>query len=107
MVIPLAPAWDKLGLYATKIVRLPPHSPPHPKLTRYQQNDRLSVHFFSVASPGFMSLAGIPAFLEERHVFLRECFNGLYTRLPYVIANSVVGRPSFPRARAMLFSVVR
>ena len=42
------------------------------------QNDRLSVHFYSVAFLGFMSVAGIPAFLEERQVFLRERANGLY-----------------------------
>jgi len=61
-------------------------------------NDRLAVHFFSVAFLAFMSVAGIPAFvrpslfllsvycpdldisdqLEERAVFLRERSNGQY-----------------------------
>ncbi|CAO1637979.1 unnamed protein product [Sympodiomycopsis kandeliae] len=56
-------------------------------------NDRLSVHFFSVAFLGFMSVAGIPAFLEERAVFLRERRNGLYRAMPYVLANTVVTIP--------------
>lgn len=37
-----------------------------------------------------MSVAGIPAFLEERAVFLREKRNGLYRAMPYVLANTVV-----------------
>ena len=70
------------------------------------KNDRLSVHFFSVAFLGFMSVAGIPAFLEERHVFLRERMNGLYTPLPYVIANSLVTLP-FLAVCCLLFSLLR
>lgn len=53
-------------------------------------NDRLSVHFFSVAFLGFMSVAGIPSFLEEREVLLREKRNGLYGALPFVISNTAV-----------------
>jgi hypothetical protein len=59
----------------------------------HMQNDRLSVHFFSVAFLGFMSVAGIPSFLEERQVFVRERFNGLYGPGPYVIVNSIVTLP--------------
>lgn len=44
----------------------------------------------SVAFLGFMSVAGIPAFLEERAVFLREKRNGLYRAMPYALANTVV-----------------
>jgi ABC-type multidrug transport system permease subunit len=51
------------------------------------------VHFFSVAFLGFMSIAGIPAFLEERQVFVRERMNGLYGPVPYVLANSIVTMP--------------
>lgn len=53
-------------------------------------NDRLSVHFFSVAFLGFMSVAGIPSFLEERAVLLREKRNGLYGALPFVLSNTAV-----------------
>lgn len=56
-------------------------------------NDRLSVHFFSVAFLSFMSVAGIPAFLEERSVFIREKRNGLYKTGPYALANSLVNVP--------------
>ncbi|KAI0315703.1 P-loop containing nucleoside triphosphate hydrolase protein [Amylostereum chailletii] len=61
--------------------------------TSAKVNDRLSVHFFSVAFLGFMSVAGIPAFLEERQVFVRERMNGLYGPGPYVLANSLVTLP--------------
>ncbi|CAA7263567.1 unnamed protein product [Cyclocybe aegerita] len=56
-------------------------------------NDRLSVHFYSVAFLAFMSVAGIPAFLEERSVYYRETKNGLYTTLPFVLSNTLVNIP--------------
>lgn len=40
-----------------------------------------------------MSVAGIPAFLEERSVFVRERMNGLYGPGAYVLANSIVTLP--------------
>jgi len=46
-----------------------------------------------VAFLGFMSVAGIPAYLEERQVFVRERLNGLYGAGPYVLANSLVSMP--------------
>ncbi|SNX85063.1 related to ATP-binding cassette protein (ABC) transporter [Melanopsichium pennsylvanicum] len=52
-------------------------------------NDRLSVHFFSVAFLGFMAVAGIPAFLEERSVLLRESKNRLYGPLAFTLANTI------------------
>lgn len=55
--------------------------------------DRFSVHFFSVAFLVFMSVAGIPGFLEERLVFQRERSNGFYSVGPYVIANTIVTMP--------------
>jgi len=55
--------------------------------------DRLAGLFFAVAFLSFMSVAGIPAFLEERHVFLRECANGLYGVESYVISNLLVSVP--------------
>lgn len=68
-------------------------------------NDRLSVHFFSVAFLGFMSVAGIPAFLEERLVFVRERMNGLYGPGTYVLANSLVILP-YLFVCVLLFSVI-
>ncbi|KAI9349859.1 P-loop containing nucleoside triphosphate hydrolase protein [Zopfochytrium polystomum] len=66
-------------------------------------NDRLSVHFFAVAFLSFMSVAGIPAFLEERAVFLREARNGLYSAAPYALASSLVTAP-FLAACAVCFA---
>lgn len=67
--------------------------------------DRLSVHFFSVAFLGFMSVAGIPSFLEERSVFRRERANGMYTPGPFVLANTIVMLP-FMFGCALVFAVL-
>ncbi|TCD65880.1 hypothetical protein EIP91_002040 [Steccherinum ochraceum] len=56
-------------------------------------NDRLAVLFYSIAFLGFMSVAGVPAFLEERQVFVRERMNGLYGPGPYALANTLVSVP--------------
>ncbi|KAM0751869.1 P-loop containing nucleoside triphosphate hydrolase protein [Meredithblackwellia eburnea MCA 4105] len=56
-------------------------------------NDRLGVHFYSVAFLGFMSVAGIPSYLEERSVFVRERHNGLYGPLPFVLSNTIATAP--------------
>ncbi|KDN36243.1 P-loop containing nucleoside triphosphate hydrolase protein [Tilletiaria anomala UBC 951] len=68
-------------------------------------NDRLSVHFFSVAFLGFMSVAGIPAFLEERSVFLRERKNNLYGPGPYTVAQTVCTLP-FLFACVLIFAII-
>lgn len=75
MGVMLATIWIHLGTRASKI------------------NDRLSVHFYSVAFLAFMSVAGIPGFLEERANFRKESANGLYSALPFVLANSIVTIP--------------
>ncbi|KAJ9111238.1 hypothetical protein QFC22_006538 [Naganishia vaughanmartiniae] len=75
MGVMLATIWIHLGTDASKI------------------NDRLSVHFYSVAFLAFMPVAGIPGFLEERANYRKESANGLYSALPFVIANSVVTLP--------------
>ncbi|KAJ6488902.1 P-loop containing nucleoside triphosphate hydrolase protein, partial [Mycena sanguinolenta] len=67
-------------------------------------NDRLSVHFFSVAFLAFMSAAGIPGFLEERSVYYRET-NGLYSTLPFVLSNTLVNMP-FLFICTVLFTVI-
>lgn len=68
-------------------------------------NDRLSVHFFSVAFLGFMSVAGIPSFLEERGVMCRERANGLYGPAPFTLANTLVTMP-FLFACALVFAII-
>jgi ABC-type multidrug transport system permease subunit len=55
--------------------------------------DRFSALFFAVAFLAFMSVAGIPGFLEERLVFNRERANGFYRVGSYVIANTLVSIP--------------
>ena len=40
-----------------------------------------------------MSVAGIPSFLEARLVLFRERRNGLYTPLPFVVANTMATIP--------------
>jgi ABC-type multidrug transport system permease subunit len=55
--------------------------------------DRFSAYFFSVAFLCFMSVAGIPGFLEERLVFQRERSNGFYSVGPYVLANTLISIP--------------
>lgn len=55
--------------------------------------DRFSAHFFAVAFLAFMSVAGIPGFLEERLVFQRERANGSYRVGAYVLANTLVSIP--------------
>ncbi|KAJ7485788.1 P-loop containing nucleoside triphosphate hydrolase protein [Mycena latifolia] len=53
-------------------------------------DDRLAVHFFSAAFLAFMSIAGIPPFLEERSVYYRERTNGLCSTLPFVLSNMFI-----------------
>ncbi|KAF8207443.1 P-loop containing nucleoside triphosphate hydrolase protein [Mycena galopus ATCC 62051] len=87
MGLMLATIWIRLGTADSKI------------------NDRLSVHFFSVAFLAFMSVAGIPGFLEERAVYYRESKNGLYTTLPFVLSNTLVGMP-FLFVCTLLFTLI-
>ncbi|KAJ7500865.1 P-loop containing nucleoside triphosphate hydrolase protein [Mycena galericulata] len=68
-------------------------------------NDRLSVHFYSVAFLAFMSVAGIPGFLEERAVYYRETKNGLYSTLPFVLSNTLVNMP-FLFVCTLLFALI-
>ncbi|CAG8444580.1 68_t:CDS:2, partial [Cetraspora pellucida] len=67
--------------------------------------DRFSAHFFSVAFLAFMSVAGIPGFLEERLVFQRERGNNFYSVGPYVLANTIISIP-FVMIIAASFTVV-
>ena len=52
-----------------------------------------------------MSVAGIPAFLEERQVFVRERLNGLYGPGAWVLANSICTLP-YLFACALLFALI-
>ncbi|KAK7062753.1 hypothetical protein VNI00_000242 [Paramarasmius palmivorus] len=66
-------------------------------------NDRLSVHFYSAA---FLSFVRVHlTVLEERSVFFREKKNGLYSTLPFVLANTLVNIP-FLFLCTLLFLVI-
>lgn len=52
-----------------------------------------------------MSVAGIPAYLEERNVYRSERANGLYGTLPYVIAQTAAVVP-FLSACAIVFALI-
>lgn len=67
--------------------------------------NRMVSMYFSVAFLAFMSVAGIPAFLEERHVFMRERSNGLYGVESYIMSNFLVSMP-FLFIIAFSFSIV-
>eukprot|EP01012_Entosiphon_sulcatum_P003087 TRINITY_DN10857_c0_g1_i1.p1 TRINITY_DN10857_c0_g1~~TRINITY_DN10857_c0_g1_i1.p1 ORF type:complete len:635 (-),score=101.27 TRINITY_DN10857_c0_g1_i1:175-2079(-) len=67
--------------------------------------NRLGAHFFAIAFPCFMAVAGIPAFLEEKAVFDREYSSGCYYALSYVIALTVTSLP-FIFLIAMVFSSI-
>jgi len=58
-----------------------------------------------VAFLAFMSVAGIPSFLEERSVYYRETKNGLYTTLPFILSNTLVNIP-FLFLCTMFFSLI-
>lgn len=67
--------------------------------------DRFSALFFSIAFLSFMSVAAIPAFLEDRLVFYRERNAAAYGILAYVLANSLVSLP-FVLLIAFSFSAI-
>jgi len=56
-------------------------------------NDRLAGLFFGAVFLSFMAVAGIPAFLEDRLVFIREHANGLYGVESYILSNLIVSIP--------------
>lgn len=62
-------------------------------LNQSAAQDRMAGLFFAVAFLSFMSVAGIPAFLEERVVFIRENANNLYTVESYLLSNLLVSIP--------------
>lgn len=63
------------------------------ELTQDTIQDRNSILFFSVAFLVFMSVAAVPAFIEERGIFVRERANAYYSVAPYAIGSSLVSLP--------------
>lgn len=65
--------------------------------------DRISVLFFSVAFLTFMSIAAVPAFIEDKLLFVRERMNGAYRVSAYAMAQTLISIP-FIVAIALIFS---
>jgi hypothetical protein len=49
--------------------------------------------FFGSAFMSFMAVAYVPAFLEDRFVFVKERSNGLYGPTAFLLSNFVIGVP--------------
>jgi energy-coupling factor transporter ATP-binding protein EcfA2/ABC-type multidrug transport system permease subunit len=49
--------------------------------------------FFGSAFLSFMAVAYVPAFLEDRAIFVKERANGLYGPLSFVVSNFLIGLP--------------
>jgi len=52
--------------------------------------DRLVSLYFPVCFLCFMSIGGLPAFLIEKEIFIRERRNGYYTVLPFALSHSMI-----------------
>jgi ABC-type multidrug transport system ATPase subunit/ABC-type multidrug transport system permease subunit len=55
--------------------------------------NRFGVLFFIVAFPCFMAVAGIPGFLEERSVIMRELHAGYYSSFLYALSSLITSLP--------------
>jgi len=67
--------------------------------------NRLGAFFFAVAFLCFMSVAGIPAIIEDKANFEKERANGAYGVASYVLANTLVGIP-FIFLIAVIYTVI-
>lgn len=52
-----------------------------------------TLQFFGSAFMSFMAVAYVPAYLEDRAIFIKERANGLYGATSFVIANFLIGLP--------------
>lgn len=53
----------------------------------------VAVKFFGSAFMSFMAVAYVPAYLEDRAMFVKERANGLYGPTSFVVANFLIGLP--------------
>lgn len=49
--------------------------------------------FFGSAFMSFMAVAYVPAFLEDRAIFVKERANGLYGPTAFLLSNFIIGLP--------------
>jgi ABC-type multidrug transport system permease subunit len=73
--------------------------------TQSEVQDRFSVHFFAAAFLCSMTIAVIPAFIEEKNVFDRERRNASYGVLSYVLSNTLMSLP-FVLLLAVVFTII-
>ncbi|PNS15068.1 ABC transporter G family member [Sphaceloma murrayae] len=77
------------------------------RLAPTQQNIQSFINaiFFGGAFMSFMAVAYIPAFLEDRALFVKERANGLYGPTSFIVANFITGLP-YLFIITLLFSIV-
>ncbi|KAK9472575.1 P-loop containing nucleoside triphosphate hydrolase protein [Dipodascopsis tothii] len=77
------------------------------RLSTAQRNIQpfINAIFFSGAFMSFMSVAYIPAYLEDFSSYRKDRANGLYGPFAFVVSNLIIGLP-FLFAIALIFSVV-
>ena len=54
----------------------------------------------------FMAVAYVPAYLEDRSMFVKERANGLYGAAPFIIANFLIGLPYLCEHKSINFTVI-
>lgn len=54
---------------------------------------RINAKLFGRAFMSFMAVAYVPAYLEDRAMYAKERFDGLYNPFLFVLANFLVGLP--------------
>ncbi|KAI5364888.1 Putative AAA+ ATPase domain, ABC-2 type transporter, ABC transporter [Septoria linicola] len=77
------------------------------RLGSTQQNIQPFVNaiFFGSAFMSFMAVAYVPAFLEDRAIFVKERANGLYGPTAFLVSNFIIGLP-YLFLISVLFSIV-
>ncbi|OCK81639.1 putative ABC transporter [Lepidopterella palustris CBS 459.81] len=61
--------------------------------------------FFGGAFMSFMAVAYIPAFLEDRQLYVKERANGLYGPTSFIVSNFIIGLP-YLFIISLLFSII-
>jgi hypothetical protein len=61
------------------------------KITDDSDDD--GIQFFGSAFLSFMAVAYVPAYLEDRSIFLKDRANGLYGPTVFLVSNFLIGLP--------------
>ncbi len=60
--------------------------------------------FFGSAFMSFMAVAYVPAFLEDRAIFVKERANGLYGPTAFLVSNFLIGLPYLCKSHPWLLA---